>query len=897
MGSLAVSFHFVAAFVVTIAAIGAGLAGMLRSELFRSQRFVGVSFGLGCLLLSVGEFLHGAAIVSGAPAPVPVGLRIGAYILIAVALGASARGRPARLTGLLVALFLLVLTEGLFVLFPGLHSGPAHGWWFLVHAGRLVAGLALLGWLWQVLHKSIQARLVTLFTVLLLAVVVLISAAMTQLFASNISSEALGRATREAMVEKRLLGSQVEESVSRARQVAELDTVRQAVATADPVLAATVVRLQSPGGPFDTSDFMAFFDQAGTLLALSATGPNGVSNLAPADALSLAGTRVVQSALGQRQAGSVDALGARKLGLVGAFPIFNPPGFDSPGSPRGVAGAVALGRVIDRRYLLSLAPEAGAGAFLINRNGLLRETLQGGEAVILRSRTEKEKVFDQGRALALRQTIGGKEFFSSYIPLQQADGKVIAALVLSRRSTVLQATQKSTTRTVFFVALLATALAAALAYVFGARITRPITDLTNAAEKIRAGELATRINSTSSDEVGILAATFDQMAASLGELTNELRSAVETQSGLRSRLETILQSMTDGIVATDREGMVLAFNREAERIMGVGSNEATGSDIRQILRIADSSGRQLHLPIYDLNAGGVRGFAGVGQNSKPVAVTSAAIQDESGNLLGAVAVLRDLTSELEVDKMKSSFLSNVSHELRTPLTPIKGYADILRRKIVPRSKAVAFLDGILDSAARLERIIDMLVDFSAMEAGKLAPKRGRVDLAKATAELAGKWGIQAPGHKFERKGFAKIPVLELDQKLVPLAIGELVDNAVKFSPKGGKIVMKAGLVRVTDSKVDLRLSVLDEGIGIEPAELSLILGNFAQLDDSVTRAYGGLGLGLAYVRKIVEAHKGRLEILSTPGKGSEFALIFPGVFLSDKKPTVKAKGSGGRSRD
>ncbi|MGI8426148.1 MAG: ATP-binding protein [Actinomycetota bacterium] len=900
MGSLAVAFHFVATFVVTAAAVGAAFTAVFRRELVRTRRSLGIVFGLGCLLLAGGEFLHGAEILSN-PSGLTAGLRAMAYLLIVGALGGSfwgdapptsprdassslpgSRNKVAGLMTLVAALGLFVVTEALFYLITNLHSGPPSPAWFLVHAGRLAAGLILLAWLWQVLHGSIQARLVTLFIVLLLTVVVSISGAMTQFFASNISTEALRRAGQEATVEQRLIASQIEESVSRARQVAELDSVRQAVAKRDPVLAGTVNRLQSPGGPFDTSDFMAFFDPAGTLLALSATGPNKVSNLAPADALSLAGTRVVQSALDQRQAGSVDALGARKLGLVGAFPIFNPVGFDSPGSPRGLAGAVALGRVIDRRYLLGVAREAGQGAFLINRTGVLLGTIPGGRGVILRSRADKERVFDQGRLLALQEPIGGDEFFSSYIPLQQPDGKVVGAIVLVRRSTVLQATRQSTIRTVFFLALVATVIGGALAYVFGARITRPILELTRAAEKIRAGDLAARIRSEGTDEVGVLSDTFDEMAESLGDLTTELRSAVETQSGLRGRLETILQSITDGIVATDPGGKILAFNREAERITQVRTDDAMGTDIRQILRVADSSGSPLGLPIYDLMAGAVRGFAG-GEDLTPVAVTSAAIEDESGNVLGAVAVLRDLTSEFEIDKMKNSFLSNVSHELRTPLTPIKGYADILKRKDVPRAKALTFLDGILDSAERLERIVDMLVDFSAMEAGKLLPRKGPVDLKKATAQLVGKWASQSPGHNFEQKGFTRLPVLELDQKLVPLAVGELVDNAVKFSPKGGRIVIKAELAQLRSKAGDLRLSVKDEGIGIAPEELALISGNFAQLDDSVTRAYGGLGLGLAYIKRIVELHNGRLEVRSAPGKGSEFTLVFPGIALH-KKP-------------
>jgi signal transduction histidine kinase len=271
-------------------------------------------------------------------------------------------------------------------------------------------------------------------------------------------------------------------------------------------------------------------------------------------------------------------------------------------------------------------------------------------------------------------------------------------------------------------------------------------------------------------------------------------------------------------------------------------------------------------------AGFIAGNPSGGQGI-PVAVTSAPITDDDGTVTGAVAVLRDLTSELEVETMKTEFLSNISHELRTPLTPIKGYADLLRRKVVPRAKAISFLNVIVASTERMERIVDMLVDFSAMQAGRLMVRTGPFNLDRATADLVSKWEESAPKHFFERTGFESLPSVAGDPRLLPRAIDELIDNAVKFSPDGGPISIHGEVDSQRPARV--RVSVTDHGIGITAEQMSQIFQDFVQVDASETRAFGGLGLGLGYVRRIIEAHEGELQLESAPGEGSRFSLLIP----------------------
>jgi PAS domain S-box-containing protein len=433
---------------------------------------------------------------------------------------------------------------------------------------------------------------------------------------------------------------------------------------------------------------------------------------------------------------------------------------------------------------------------------------------------------------------------------------------------VLDLTQRNVGRTLFALALVAAAIAVGSSYFTGARITRPIIALTGAARRVREGDLEARAQVEGADEVSTLGDTFNEMVSSLGKLTGDLRSAA-------TQLETILQSLTDGVVAVDDQGHVVAFNREAVRITGRRENEAKGRKIEDVLVATDGSGGRISLPVYGLEAGAIsNAFVSVDSDSirTPVAITSAPIRNDNGGVVGAVAVLHDLTSELALEKAKTEFLSSISHELNTPLTPIKGYAEMLRRRKVPRAKAVSMLDAILASTRRLKRIVDLLIDVSSMEAGHLTVRREPLELGKITAQMVKDWKREAPKHRFERRGFRNLPRIEADRRLLPRAIDELIDNAVKFSPKGGRVSLVADVGRSRGAR-SLRITVADRGIGISESKLAEIFEEFTQVDASDTRPYGGLGLGLAYVRRVVEAHGGHLEVKSDVRRGSRFSII------------------------
>jgi signal transduction histidine kinase len=241
-----------------------------------------------------------------------------------------------------------------------------------------------------------------------------------------------------------------------------------------------------------------------------------------------------------------------------------------------------------------------------------------------------------------------------------------------------------------------------------------------------------------------------------------------------------------------------------------------------------------------------------------------------------VLVLRDVTREREIERMKTEFLSNVSHELRTPLTPIKGYAEVLARRDVGAEATRKFASQILDSTGRLERIVATIVDFAALDSGRLELRPQPLVLHDMVEEMLEEWRAAYPGREFRRRVGKTLPPAAADPVMLRRCLDELVSNAVKFSPSGGPVsitAMQASYGR--DPRPLIRISVRDRGVGIEPEVAARIFGDFYQGDASETRHYGGLGLGLALVRRIIEGMDGHVDLESQSGEGATFHLFLP----------------------
>jgi PAS domain S-box-containing protein len=621
-------------------------------------------------------------------------------------------------------------------------------------------------------------------------------------------------------------------------------------------------------------DYFGVVVRRGKGAAVVAPNSSALSNAA---LLQLAGSSIVQDAL-RRDASSQTAPSGPlildgtppKLAIVAAM----------PGRPADASGdtrvrptfASVYGIGIGDDYLSSPLRSPGYDVTVIADNKVLASSLdQRGRAAVL-SETRQAGVEDADPSVEKVVPAETELPTVALVPVTAAgNGDVrIATLAVSQPANEALSAQRAVLRRLFLTALLALIVVALLAIALAQRIAEPVRRLTIAAGQVRRGELDTQATVSSRDEVGRLSRAFDAMTASLRNLTADLRTKAEDEQALRARLETVVSSMTDGLLVTDAKWVVTSVNPTAAELIGLTAEDMVGRPLDEVLTAEDADGqpalRRASRRTVDaevVRAGGQR---------VPVRVGVAPLADGQGR----VVVLSDRTREYEVDRMKTEFLANISHELRTPLTPIRGYAEMIaRRPELSRKQVETFLDEILSSTARMSRAVELLVDVAALEGGRVVPEHTRMTARSFVDERVEVWKKRYPerADDFKRRVATKLPRLEIDRHWVGRALDEFADNAVKYTERGTAITMTA---TAADGEAGgIWLAVKDAGPGFDPQRAAELLGDFSQADASDTRRVGGLGLGLGFVSRVAVKFGLEIAIDTQPGKGSEFALLAP----------------------
>jgi two-component system phosphate regulon sensor histidine kinase PhoR len=917
---LAVSLHFTVEFLGFLATAGGAVLVVSRPGLVPAARADRFLAGAGLATLAIGQLLHGAAFLADDGAEALAALwTIGFLLIVAGASGALGQGANLAVGGLsfrepfllipagaglvasigllirgskkgagglrllAAASLLLAASQAITALDPttDLSTNRASGYVYAAHAVKLLGFVVLGAWLWAGVRASIRGRFAAAFATLLVVVVLALSTALTGVISVNVANAQLRGVGDELDSALADLERETSDLIRDTAQIATLPVVRAGIARGPrpgPVAQLVLNRLD-----FHSVDFVAVLDARGAVLASSSRAPRlqgrGASGspgrLSEPEVVNIVGSPLIAGDLleNERPSGGVDLMGDTGIpAVLAGAPVRNPAGTDT-------AGFIVAARYLDEVAAQNIAALARpARVSIVVDAKVVASTLDG--RVTARELVPESMRDDltAGGSARRQQTIGGKSFFSAFAPLEDADGSATGAtLALSTPASVVANTRDAVIRILFLVALAAGFVVLLLAWASGRRISRPIQLLTAAAREVREGNLSATAPVAGDDEVGQLGETFNDMTAALKRQTGELRAAARDEHDLRERIEKIVQSMADGLVAVDSDGSILAFNAEAEVMTGLEAQDVMGKPVREVVMARDLHGDPVKLPIFEPAEGSLAGIFLERHSGEPVPIslTSAVLRDEEGNVAGGVAVLRDMTHEREIDRMKSDFLANISHELRTPLTPIKGYAEILGTKDVPPEKSKTFARGILQSTERLERIVALLVDFSALEAGRLAPNAKPVDMKDLVEKLASEWRQRAPTHHVEVDVEHPLPKVMGDARLLRRSLGEILDNAVKFSPSGGTIRVQARGVGPNGQKPVVELVVSDEGIGIAPEDLPNLFLDFHQLDPSQTRAFGGLGLGLAFVRRIIEAHDGTVEVESEQDRGTRLTIKIP----------------------
>jgi two-component system phosphate regulon sensor histidine kinase PhoR len=474
-------------------------------------------------------------------------------------------------------------------------------------------------------------------------------------------------------------------------------------------------------------------------------------------------------------------------------------------------------------------------------------------------RPEVVKAKEVGRAVVAR--------FSSTVkrPLVYAAARVPGSDVVvrvARDVSDVEASLRRTTDIFWPVAVVVAALGALGAILFARGMTRPLRDLTDAARKVQAGDLDAKVLPSREDEVGVLGRAFNRM-------TEQLRETLGRAEAETARLSTILEGMTEGVIAIDAEERISFLNRRARRILGLDAEQpVAGVRLYELVRDPRILGLvQMAASRKETAEAEIRHD---GPPRRMVQVFAAPVGGESP---GVIVVLRDMSRLRRLEQMRSDFVSNVSHELRTPLANISAAVETLRDAEVRADAETGprFLEMIRRNLTRLEALLDDILALSRMESRPETLTKEPVDLAAVTRtsveELRGR--AQAAGLELAVDAERRSRVVG-DPDTLRRIVDNLLINAITYTPEGGRID-----IAIAPQNGTAVLAVRDTGIGIPREDLDRVFERFYRVDKARSRSAGGTGLGLAIVKHAVGLHGGTIEVESELAKGTRITVRIP----------------------
>ncbi len=443
-------------------------------------------------------------------------------------------------------------------------------------------------------------------------------------------------------------------------------------------------------------------------------------------------------------------------------------------------------------------------------------------------------------------------------------GYVRAALPL----TLINQRVSDSRRMIIFGIGIITLLTLVLGFFLARHFIKPLLQLTKMAEAMAAGDFSLSLKSKRRDEIGRLVQAFNLMAV-------KSRARIETINTDRSKLNAILTGMREGVVAVDRDDLVIHINQAAAAMLQIDAAASIGKLIWEITRL-----QELSSILNDASQQGCEikrnlnisyGISGQVVEMHAVPLTHGETEARSG----AMVVLLDISEVRRLETIRRDFVSNASHELKTPITAIRALVETLIDDSAQMHETVrlSFLDKIAKQSLRLSAIVVDLLALSRFESqpeplvlNAVVDLRTVVsDAVKGLVPLADEKNIT-----FElSEPVAELEILS-DAEFIDQAITNILDNAIKYTPAGGRVS-----VSLQSIAAEAVISVEDTGIGIAPQDKERIFERFYRVDKARSRELGGTGLGLAIVRHIVLVHKGRIEVDSQPGRGTTFRIVLP----------------------
>ena len=413
-----------------------------------------------------------------------------------------------------------------------------------------------------------------------------------------------------------------------------------------------------------------------------------------------------------------------------------------------------------------------------------------------------------------------------------------------------------------------------LSFFLAKTITAPIQSLTRGAQQIAAGEFEQEIDVHSRDEIGTLTDTFNHMKS-------VLKNTIDQVSGEQKKLETVFYYLKDAVTAFRDDGYIMHQNTTARDLFaplianaGVDGEEAadiplTLTWLLRLCGIEDSD--EFRAALAD--EGYVIPEIALAERIFDVSLGNFRYMENNENHTGIIAVIHDVTGRYELDRSRREFVANVSHELRTPLTSIKGAAEtVLRYPDMPPDMRESFLSMAVEESDRMTRIVGDLLVLS-----RLDNKRTKWEISTFSVDAVlhhlcevVKNDIAEHRHTLSVKLEDDLPQLTADKDRVEQVLLNILTNAIKYTPDGGRI-----LLRAASNHSFVAISVRDNGIGVPKEDQPHLFERFYRVEKSRTTGAGGTGLGLAIAKELVEAHGGQIKLVSAVGQGTEITVILP----------------------
>lgn len=407
------------------------------------------------------------------------------------------------------------------------------------------------------------------------------------------------------------------------------------------------------------------------------------------------------------------------------------------------------------------------------------------------------------------------------------------------------------------------------------KLTRSVPKRQEAARQLSqlmSGRIEARINEVKRE-------MQEEFSGQLEEKTRAaqiMRKKYQEVAYEKQQTESVLRSVSEGVVVVDAKGSIVFMNPAAERLMGEQAKDRLGRPLKsnmsddQLISLVNNESDDAGQKEIEVNAN-------LDQTRRVLRASNAVVQDEDGKTVGMVSVLSDVTKQRELDRLKDEFVSKVTHELRTPIVAIKHSLAVLEEESEGKldEAQLNFLGIANRNLERLGKLVDELLDLAKLEARKVELDYKNVSMQEVlqTAQEGLQAWAQSKSIHLDLQADGQLPQIEMDADRIIQVLNNLMGNAIKFTPEGGKVTCSA---KAVNGGTEVEISVTDTGVGISKEDLSKLFQKFQQVGKGEKRSgVSGTGLGLTIAKEIVTLHGGKIWAESEPGQGASFKFTLP----------------------